>query len=395
MHPVIPPAPASAGQDVRRVVFFLSGFDPKGPGYYHRLLQQEVARYSEAGRGTVRLSARRNAGPCLAVCTLEWEGSEVSATQGPTVRTEYRFLRWDDIVRRRWPLPLPRLLATYVSVYFDALRLGVMCRLARFGRAPVVMMLLPAGIAIAWLCGSYAALLLLAHLVLPLTPSAWLAAPVAVAIWRLAERRLEAEWLLRLYAFTRDQAAGRLPDLEKRLDQFADAIRQSLQERPVDEVLIVGYSHGSVMAAASVARALSGVDPATASRCRVSLLTLGHCTPMLASFPGAQGFRDELAQLASDSRLTWLDYSAPADPAAFATAAPWRGEARGVKRSLRPRFHAAMGPAEYAALRRDRRAMHLQYLRTAPRAAAMDAYDYVAFVAGPLTLAERAGGPVA
>ena len=42
-----------------------------------------------------------------------------------------------------------------------------------------------------------------------------------------------------------------------------------------------------------------------------------------------------------------------------------------------------------SALRRDRREMHLQYLRPPMRQAEAEAYDYFLLTAGPMTLAER------
>jgi len=121
----------------------------------------------------------------------------------------------------------------------------------------------------------------------------------------------------------------------------------------------------------------------------LGLLTLGHCIPVAADWGGADRTREELRTLADCESLTWHDYSAPADWAAFSRTPPWPQPARLRGHQASPRFHAHLSAFEYAALRRDRREMHLQYLRPPVRQVGAEAYDYFLLTAGPMTLAER------
>jgi len=224
---------------------------------------------------------------------------------------------------------------------------------------------------------------------------------VGVAAWRLVARRIDCEWLLRLYAFTRLQAVGSLPELDKRQDELADHVVEAVESRlhqpgapPLREVLLVGYSTGSTMAAAVAARALRRLTALTEGRyggsaTSIAIVTLGHCIPVAADWGGARRTRAELKELADCAQLTWHDYSAPADWAAFWRTPPWPEPARLQGLQASPRFHAHMTPQAYAALRRDRREMHLQYLRPPALRADADAYDYFMLTCGPLTLAER------
>jgi hypothetical protein len=137
-----------------------------------------------------------------------------------------------------------------------------------------------------------------------------------------------------------------------------------------------------------------GEEGAVRARPALSMLTLGHCLPVAADWAAASGVREELQVLGSCEALTWHDWSAPADWAAFWRTPPWPegSRLRGVQRS--PRFHAYLTPAAYRALKRDRRQMHLQYLRAPGRLVEPSGYDWFRITAGPDPLgAEPVGSP--
>ena len=192
---------------------------------------------------------------------------------------------------------------------------------------------------------------------------------------------------------------------------MADWIVRTVSERqaqagpgsaPLRELLFVGYSTGSVVAGSVMARALPALlalqdpmrtGPGAASgghRFALSMLTLGHCTPVATDWRAAGRVRDELRRLGECESLTWHDWSAPADWAAFWRTPPWPAGSRlqGLQRS--PRFHLQVSPAAYAALKRDRRQMHLQYLRPPEFAVEPPGYDWFRLTAGPQTLAGEA-----
>jgi hypothetical protein len=387
-------APPYAPAPADRLVFFLGGFDPKGPGYYHRLMRDEAAQRAGAGWGLVQVGARGRAGPHAAGWDLHFGSPGEAATL-----TQFRFLRWDDIVRRHWARGRWQWLADYAQAYGSGVRHRIFRWYRRHAFGVWVLAMLPAIVG---------ALTAAAGMVVSATAGAlagwpsWLG-PLLAALptlwaWRVLEQRLETEWLLRLYCFTHDQARGQLPELETRLDEFATTLRTAAERTSAKEVLLVGYSTGSFLAATVLARALKQLDGSVAPASRCALLTLGHCTPLLALFPQAQAFRDELRSLASNPDLTWIDFSAPADMATFGLVDPWMGESAGCKQRRSPRWHAAMDAARYRRLRLDRREMHLQYLRApvgAKGQADVEPYDFFALVAGPLTLNDRFCGATA
>jgi hypothetical protein len=319
------------------------------------------------------------------------------------MRTRVHFMRWDDIVRRHWRREPQQLASDYWNVYVGGLMSGVLGRIRRDAPSAFWLALFPLGIA---------ALALLAG-VLVIGGAFWLSGLLMVlpatvvglvagfAGWRFLARWIDCEWLVRLYAFTRLQALGEVPALEARLDDMAARVVESVEARmrqpgaiPLREVMVVGYSTGTVMAASVMARALPRLTELLDSRrtrngATLSMMTLGNCVPIAAEWPGARGLRNELDMLAESSLLTWHDYSSASDRAAFWRTTPWPQPALLKGHQASPPFNARLGAVEFAALRRDRREMHLQYLRPSDGRGDSEAYDFFLLACGPQTLAER------
>ena len=400
----------------RRHVFYLSGFDPKGPSHYHRLYADEAAKAGALAGNTVRVGKRRKVSEHVAGWSVTFDDGA-----GPAVDTEVEFLRWDDIVRDHWPRHPGVLAWDLVVTTWLYLRTGALWKMVTLSWPPVVALVVPflillalvmavpvavgTGITVAAASGSAVAGVLAGFALLA----------SAFGLARIAERRLNMQWLLRSYAFTGRQGTQGWPVLEARLDHFAqlivDRVRQAATSSPgpaavpasdayrpdaaCDEVLIVAHSSGSIMAVAALARALA-LDPLlTQHGPRVSLLTLGQWLPLLSSLPSAQPFRNELDRLARDPALAWVDFTSPPDGCCFALTDPITaaGLAPAPRpdhpRLLSPRFAALFSPAAYAEIKRDRFRLHFQYLMASELTGD---YDYTAITAGPLTLGERFAG---
>lgn len=381
----------------RRHVYFLSGFDPKGAAYYHALYQAEALKQSEVNAMAVQVGPRRRD----ADKNSSWTITAVSP-DGRRCETSYEFSRWDDIVRRHWPRSTSRLLLDLLFAYLLMLRSGGITTVWKLSRKTLVGLIYPLvvlgggltlgvglgagaaaglrGMGAGWPAAAAAGLLLL-----------------ALVLWatRRLEDQLNTTWLVRIFSFSGKQACGQLPELETRLDAMAGQLVKKMRANDVDEILIVGFSVGSILAVSSVARALRAAegDGPGVSYPAVSLMTLGHCIPMLGLVPQAEAFRAELGELAQSEALQWIDFSSPTDWGSFAlvnpvsacNALPAGETARNpVMRS--PRFHTMFAATAYAALRRNKRVMHLQYLMAGELPSD---YDYFAITAGALTLAER------
>ena len=380
----------------RRCLFYVSGFDPKGASHYHALYREQAHLQSALTGQPIAVGKRSRNPDGNPVWTVE------SAEHGHAVHTDVEFLRWDDIVRNNWPkdhLTLWRDIAT--TTLFN-LRYGALWRMLAMSWPPVVALFGP----FLWLCSMLLGIPLAvwgSALLGQALGGLWgagiggvlgLVAAGGVARW--LEQRFGMYWLMRSYAFTARQARGQTSPLEARLDQHARTLVARVAQATEEEVLVVGHSSGANMAASIVARALR-LDPQLCQRGPVvSLLTLGHCIPMLASLPQATSFRAELQTLGTAAGLHWLDFSAPPDACCFALVDPLQalpGDAAAEAprqpnrpKLLSPRFAQLFDAARYLRLRRDKFRIHFQYLMASQQ---VGDYDYFAITAGAQTLAQR------
>jgi hypothetical protein len=373
---------------------YVSGFDPKGAAHYHALYRDEAARKDTADSPTPRVSERQRRPDGNSFWDVQAQES------GQVVHTHYEFMRWDDIVRRHWPRTTWALWRAVISTTTFYVRHGTLWKMFLLSWPPVVAAFTPfllvcallLGVPLAVLAATWCALGLQWHPAWALVTGAGAGA----AVWgllRMVEKRFNMYWMMRSYAFTARQARGELPDLDQRLDMLARRLVERMETQRDDEILVVGHSSGAIMAAIIVARALQQAPELLSGRTRLSLLTLGQWIPLLGLLPMAQGFRAELHTLGGANGLTWVDFSAPPDGCCFALSHPLRGcgvscsTAQGADiKLLNPRFANLFHVPTYAALKRDKFAMHFQYLRRADKAGD---YDYFAITSGAQTLAER------
>lgn len=362
-------------------MFYISGYDPRGPGHYHRLYKTEAARQTALNGMTVDVGPRRNTDEIESAWTVRAGGTE----------TEYRFLRYDDIMRARWSKSTPALVRDIVDYGWALLARGVFARVLFLSwpmfltivYAPVLLLAalglgaIAGGLALIVLAWPLALLLGLAVFIACLSLRAWL------------EPRVNAFWLARILRFIADQGVGKAGAIEPRTDQFAARIAAALQAGTCDEVLVVGHSVGTQIGVAACTRALAAAGPDA----RLSLLTLGHTIPLLGLQPQAKAFRAELAALAADARCDWTDVSAAIDTACFPLSDPVAGcglvqpDAAVPKPKLvSARFPKLFSPESYAKIRRDFHRAHFQYLMSAEIAGD---YDYFLITAGDQRLATR------
>jgi hypothetical protein len=371
----------------RRHVFFLAGFDPKGASYYHALYKAQ-AQLQVSLQGVSYEVGPRVRCPDG---NSQWQVKCISSSG--TTETLYEHVRWDDIVRSHWPRTGRHIATACVRVYANALKWSEPLRKVwRHSPRTLVSLAYPI---LYWL----AALLLclvagwsVRRLVQALLPTAGamvqlaLGAAAAGACWWAAvawERRINTTWLVRIYAFAIRWARGELTDVPTRVDALAAAICQRLRDPELDEVLLVGFSVGSMLAVSAAARVQKDAPPLLLARFKV--LTLGHCIPLLGLIPEAREFRAELAQLGGNPRVGWIDYSSPTDWGSFALVDPISlclGDATPVAhppRMASPRFHLMFPAERYRRMRKDKRRMHMQYLMAGELATQ---YDYFAITAG-------------
>ena len=397
----------------RRHVFFIGGFDPRGAAPHYATYQREAGRAASFEGQTVHISARKRTSDGTSLWQVTSSGRDLP--DDSACMTDYEFLAWDAIVRRHWPRGPVRLITDLLHAYYQYGRTSAPRAGYRLVPRPVFLMfLLPALFLLVTLTGSgllgavavWMTLALGAGKVLAGVTGAAVATALMAAAWAL-ERRLETGWISRILAFTDRVARGRAPEMDQWIDNMAALVARRMNQGDTDEVLLVGHSVGSILCVSVAARALRlhsqylagvGATSPTADASLpqgrqpvLSLLSLGHCIPLLGLLPSAQEFRRELVELANRTDVAWLDFSSPGDWGSFALINPVTACApqpfTGLWPLMRsPRFHTLFTPEEYAPLQRNKRRLHMQYLQAGTR---QGDYSYFAITGGSMTLTGR------
>ena len=214
-------------------------------------------------------------------------------------------------------------------------------------------------------------------------------------ITRLIDDRTLVYYLMCDFGFTAAEAAGEAPEIDARVDAFADRVFEDWSNGECDEVLIVGHSSGASYAAAIAARVVrSGADKRAGPH--LSFLTLGQTIPMLSFLPGARRLREDLRLLGRSEKIDWIDVSSPADGGCYALtdAVAVSGVAPPMRERRNPKvisatFWGAVSEAKREELRNRWFRIHIQYLCAFDRP---KDFDYFRVTAGPMRLADRFAG---
>lgn len=381
----------------RRRVFFICGFDPRGPTFYHRGFIKEAAKHSALSGIPIEVGPQETRSPVS-------DGWIVRFGAGlERVELNYEFLRYDDIVSAHWTTNPLRLWAITLWGSLSLWRRGVFRAVAGVAPRFATAMAVPG-----LLVGS-ASLLMLATAVLlgTVVPRLldwpwWSGVPLALAgvaavyagVQEL-DRRYKVLWGGRWVAFISPLAQGRVAGFDHRLDDLADQLLASCRKQDADEILVIGHSLGSQLATSVVLRACERDLKLGGMRSRLALLELGPATPLISVQPEAEWLRAELRQMPS-CEITWFQICSPIDPLCFPFVDPValaqsdspRASAAGGPTIVDARFKHVVDPAKYATFKRDHVRTHLQYVLASDR---LGGYDYFGILGGSLRLMERYG----
>jgi hypothetical protein len=380
----------------RRHVFHVAGYDPSDTGAQHRRFRRELAGFATTWKVAASASdVTQNAD------VVAW----TATTRGPnwTVETTFEPLVWHDIVRADLAAPaLPRLAAA-AAAFADFIRSGTFgryfaarSRYAYFFLVPFVDVVL---FAVAGALAGWA----LSGLALGGIARAAVAIAIAIALfWLLMRwpgRRWRVEQGLADWIFARDYMRGRRPDIEARIDRFAERLVACVRAGTADEIVLVGHSLGATVVVDLVTRALA-LDPDLARRGpALAVLTIGATIPKIALHPDGARLRGCAEKVAREADIFWVEYQARDDaisfykfhPVMLREIAPAGDASPPLVR--RVQFHEMMTPADFRRHRLDFMRLHYQFVMANAQRAT---YDYFMIVCGPLPLraiARAANGP--
>jgi hypothetical protein len=375
-----------------RRVHYIGGFDPRGARYYHRLYREEAPKQSRLNGSILEVGERRKISPQVSAWTIK------GVWAGQSVETEYEFIAWDDLVRRHWVSGASQLFLGGLWFYRRYISMGCLGRVRRVAPNAFYTAALPLFYFLGWTATLMLVALLVGGVLRLWCGNVWIGAGVALllalALGNWALRRAERTsvlWILRTCLFVFSWGERPLAELDERMEEIAARIVREQENHPVDEVLIVGHSVGSIVAATVTALILEKTPPEKTPP-HLHLLTLGECIPYLSFIPTATVMRRHLEILGNDSRIPWTDASSPPDPLCFFQVNPIQATGLTVREPNKPRLITVrifrmFPPATYAKMRRDKQRIHFQYLMASELPSD---YDYFLITAGPRKFAQPA-----
>jgi hypothetical protein len=348
----------------KRKVFYVGGFDPRGPRFYHALAVEQLNRWQLRMEEEVATSTRRT----VSDTRIDW--TITNATR--QVETEYSFLRWDDIVRGNWIANPFALAWRAFRAYRDNIRHLDFETGKNLGKGPLITLFYPPLFTLLFplIFGMPVALVLaiwlpwLLALPIGLVAGIMLARPLLV--------KMHTPWLLRFFVFNSELGGGEGdPALDARLDAFTDEIEASFAQ-DWDEIILLTHSNGSILCVPLMERLLRRRDGALSAT--FTFVSMGHCIPLVAGRRDAIAFKDQLRYLAEQD-FRWIDIGSPPDGAAYSGVNPMllvTPAPRPRMDLLSPRFHLFYDPETYHKGYANKYEIHFDYLRTGDRVSEID-----------------------
>ena len=378
-------------QTVRRV-FYLPGFDQRDPETYWGLFRRESRLTAQRRDMTILVGDAVRATDGI---SLDWTVD--TTADGARTRTHYALLRWEDIVRDRFPRANARRMVDGARLGWRLWRGGYFRAFAREARQFSTVIV---GVHILYLV-LVALSLALAALAVAATPlptaspvlaglgAAVLAYPILGVLTRVTKGRpFYIAHLVDDTAFTHDHGSGAEPAMRARLEAWAARIHAA--EAAGGEIVVIGHSSSSFLAIEALDRILAR-DPAFGTRgTPVSLVTLGGVISWITLDPLAEDVRAAIGRFANARSIAWLDLRANWDwlsihlrsPLA-ALGLPAIGRDRPVTKWLQ--IEDLVEPGQIFGAGYNLFRMHFQLLMSSR---ARDTFDYIDFVAGPVPVFE-------
>lgn len=369
----------------KRQVFYLSGFDPRGAAFYHRLYQEEAAKQSKLLNVDIQTGdrLRLNKHHNRWSVKMTWPNHGQDKRQ---VETDYHFLNWDDIVREHWQPNLFKLISESFAGYLGYMKCGAFAEVRRHYKGPFYSAIYPFlylfllslfSLLVAWITT-----LSLAVFDKPLLTA--MAAVMFSFIFFYYGVKLANKWgvfwLLRTYLFVFKLGLNNSSLMNERINLFIEFIKAEQVSKPSDEVLIIGHSVGSIVAVHIAALYLQRYPELAA---KIKLVTLGQCIPLINGVPQAILFNEHLKFLENQNCLNWTDFIARADSLAFCNESKLNSNIT-LQPSIKVvRFFNAFVNKRYEKIKRNKLRLHFQYLMATEKTSE---YDYFMMTAGPNAL---------
>jgi Alpha/beta hydrolase family len=383
----------------RRHVYHIAGYDPIGAAWY-RVFRRELATFARTWNVDAAVS---DPTPQSQASNARWTVTTRAANWH--VETAYELLLWDDIVLGDFAGPITRRLAKSSRAFLDIVLTGAAARYWKANWQYALFFLFPffllftlavAAVATAYFAASAMPVPYVVRVVLFVA----LAAGIFVILLHWPGRRWRVQQGLDDWIFSWDYVYGRRPDVEARLQRFAEALVARAHDPAVDEIVVVGHSMGATLAVETVRRALALDRELGRHGPAVCLLTVGSTIPKFTLHPAGERFRRQAAQIVAEPSIAWAEYHARSDAISFYKFDPvslsrfYGDPRRGKPLMRRVWLQQMLTRRTYWRYRLRFMRLHYQFVMANER---RSTYDYFMMVCGPIPFSGAvlaATGPV-
>jgi len=301
----------------RRHVYHVAGYDPIDAGAQYRRFARQLEVFRRTWNVEATLSALEESNEqSRAWWTVSARGADWQVEAGHEV------LLWDDIVRGDFTRPLPLRLFKAARAYLDFIVTGTMFRYIFANQRYAIFFLFPILAVVLFAVGGWlAARLLIAFVGLEGMAAAAAGIAVGVAVFLLLLRWPGGRWrvqqLLDDWICANDYLHGRRPDIDARLERFAETLLARARDAAVDEIVVVGHSLGAMLVLDVLVRALARDADFGRRGVTICVLTIGATIPKFALHPRAQDIRRKIARIVAEPSIGWTEYQSRADTISF------------------------------------------------------------------------------
>ena len=368
----------------RRQVFYIAGFDHRGAAHYHSLYQNHA--HTQAKNTDYQLTVSDPQPVATHQMTWQIDYQDESGV----CQTDYSYLVWDDITRAEMkPLGLD-FYTSCLDAFVIYIRSGFLKNARQHAWPFAFCMTAAYGVV---LTSPWAAVAVIALMVSGKV-SWWLGLIALALLWTLVRwtnKKLNVMWLAHGFSFSTRHARDESM-MAARLDEFAQTIVAAVQSKQYDEVMVIGHCYGSALLTPVMARVTTALADQP-SPTALSVISLAQTAPLLSWLPQAKWYNQYMQQI-DLSKLTWVDFSSPADGVCFPKLDIFANAGVNQPNVLTlksPRFFKLFDAKEYQRIiRKNKFRIHFQYLLSSKFT---QEYDFFAMTAGTASLAEQLATP--
>ena len=380
----------------RRHVLYVEGYDPQGAEGYHNLFSRSFKRFLKIWPLQATIGDLHIDSGDLAHWTVDAAGPNWQ------VATRYDFLRQEEMIRANMAEPMwrqaPRALRWMLNYLFTGTLFRVYRASHQYGLALTHFQLMLLWWLGASALGGWLATWLMLRLIGGPPALGWLVGvAVAIVVFKLLRPLADRWFVVQInshWPYLLEYARGDKPSCWDRcIEAGARRLVEIAKADAAEEVVVVGHSGGGVTAPAVVARALE-LDPELGRHGpRVVLLTPGSLMPGIGLHRGAKRVHRDIARIAVEPSILWIDAQARADVLNFYNFDPVAGigvdagPGRCNPLIWTVRIRDMVQPEFYDKLRWNLFRMHYQFIMANDMRAP---YDYMMLVCGPIPVEQWA-----